>query len=112
MWLDRVAASHGGASQLLEKLDTALLSKAFEGQLIPQNAGDEPASALLERVKAEFVAQPRKIQSRKQIYEGQTREKLMAIERTRAGFNRGEELASCARRISALWNRRRVYRRD
>lgn len=82
MWLDRVAASHGGASQLLEKLDTALLSKAFEGQLIPQNAGDEPASALLERVKAEFVAQPRKIQSRKQIYQGQTREKLMAIERT------------------------------
>jgi len=33
-----------------------ILKAAFAGQLIPQNPNDEPASALLERIRAERVA--------------------------------------------------------
>lgn len=76
-WLDRANTSHADTSQLLNKLDTALLTKAFDGELTPQDIADESASALLERVNAEWAAQPRKIQSRKQNYPGRKKEDLM-----------------------------------
>lgn len=41
-WLDRVAAEHANASRLLPKLDQAILAKAFRGELVPQDANDEP----------------------------------------------------------------------
>jgi type I restriction enzyme S subunit len=52
-WLDRMAADHSAASKLLPKLDTAILGKAFRGELVPQDPNDEPASILLDRIKAE-----------------------------------------------------------
>ena len=51
-WLDRVAADHVAAARLLPKLDAAILTKAFRGDLVPQDPTDEPASVLLERIKA------------------------------------------------------------
>jgi type I restriction enzyme S subunit len=36
-----------------DRLRQAILKKAFEGKLVPQDANDEPASALLERIRAE-----------------------------------------------------------
>ena len=36
--------------------DTALLAKAFRGELVPQDPSDEPASVLLERIRAACVA--------------------------------------------------------
>lgn len=39
--------------QQLEALDQAVLSKAFRGELVPQNPNDEPASVLLEKIAAE-----------------------------------------------------------
>jgi len=36
-----------------ESLRQSILKKAFEGKLVPQDANDEPASKLLERIKAE-----------------------------------------------------------
>jgi type I restriction enzyme, S subunit len=60
-WLDRMAADHAAAARLLPKLDAAILSKAFRGELVPQDPNDEPASVLLDRIKAEREAAPKKI---------------------------------------------------
>ncbi|MFY9226083.1 MAG: restriction endonuclease subunit S [Blastocatellia bacterium] len=37
-------------------LDRSILAKAFRGELVPQDPNDEPASVLLERIKAEHTA--------------------------------------------------------
>jgi type I restriction enzyme S subunit len=47
------------ASKLCDRLEQATLTKAFRGELVPQNPDDEPASALLERIRAERQAQPK-----------------------------------------------------
>jgi type I restriction enzyme S subunit len=36
-----------------ETLRQSILKRAFEGKLVPQDSNDEPASILLERIKAE-----------------------------------------------------------
>ena len=41
------------AEELIEKYREALLQKAFRGLLVPQDPNDEPASKLLERIRAE-----------------------------------------------------------
>ena len=41
------------SSKSLSKLDQSILSKAFRGELVPQDPNDEPASELLARIKAE-----------------------------------------------------------
>ena len=52
------------ASKLLDRLEQATLSKAFRGELVPQDPNDEAASVLLERILAEKqpkkTAKPRK----------------------------------------------------
>lgn len=58
-WLDRMAADHAAAARLLPRLDAAILAKAFRGELVPQDPNDEPASVLLERIKAERAAEPK-----------------------------------------------------
>lgn len=40
----------------LEVLDRSILAKAFRGKLVPQDPADEPASVLLERIRAEQTA--------------------------------------------------------
>jgi type I restriction enzyme, S subunit len=45
------------ASQLLDRLEQATLAKAFRGALVPQDPNDEPAAALLERIRAEHPTQ-------------------------------------------------------
>jgi hypothetical protein len=41
------------ARKLIDHLDQAVLAKAFRGELVPQDPNDEPASALLERIRAQ-----------------------------------------------------------
>lgn len=52
-WLDKIATEYARAEHLLPKLDQAILAKTFRGELVPQDPNDEPASVLLERIKAE-----------------------------------------------------------
>ena len=47
------------ARKLIDHLDQAVLAKAFRGELVPQDPNDEPASALLERIRAERQATSR-----------------------------------------------------
>jgi len=68
-WLDRMAADHAAATRLLPKLDAAILAKAFRGKLVPQDPNDEPASVLLERIRAEpeELPKPKRGRSRTQV---------------------------------------------
>ncbi|UGY11804.1 restriction endonuclease subunit S (plasmid) [Bradyrhizobium septentrionale] len=52
-WIDRLATDAINACNLIEHLDQAILAKAFRGELVPQDANDEPASVLLERIKVD-----------------------------------------------------------
>lgn len=47
---DRIEARLATAQRLVERLTPATLSKAFRGDLVPQDPNDEPASKLLERL--------------------------------------------------------------
>jgi type I restriction enzyme S subunit len=64
-WLDKVAAEHVRAAHLLPKLDQAILSKAFRGELVPQDPNDEPAAVLLARIRAARGEQPKQQRGRK-----------------------------------------------
>ncbi|MFB9150973.1 restriction endonuclease subunit S [Roseovarius ramblicola] len=50
---DALEAEIDAALTLADALRQSILKKAFSGQLVPQNPDDEPASALLERMKVE-----------------------------------------------------------
>jgi type I restriction enzyme, S subunit len=52
-WIERLLSETTGARKLIDRLDQAILAKAFRGELLPQDPNDEPASVLLERIKAE-----------------------------------------------------------
>jgi type I restriction enzyme S subunit len=52
-WIDRLSAEATSARRLIDRLDQAVLAKAFRGELVPQDPADEPASLLLERIRAE-----------------------------------------------------------
>jgi len=56
-WVERIAGEQAGAFRLLARLDEAVLAKAFRGELVPQDPSDEPASQLLERVRASRARQ-------------------------------------------------------
>jgi type I restriction enzyme, S subunit len=51
--LDRLTAEAPNSRKLIDHLDQAILAKAFHGELVPQAPDDEPASALLERIRVE-----------------------------------------------------------
>ena len=56
---DRLEAEAARASALLDRLESAILAKAFRGELVPQDPNDEPASVLLDRIRAERAAAPK-----------------------------------------------------
>jgi len=49
---DQLEARLATARKIVDRLTPALLAKAFRGELVPQDPGDEPASVLLERIRA------------------------------------------------------------
>lgn len=53
---DRLEARYNAARTRVDGLTPALLAKAFRGELVPQDPNNEPASVLLERIRAARVA--------------------------------------------------------
>nr|WP_233151045.1 restriction endonuclease subunit S [Sphingomonas sp. BT553] len=56
---NRVEAETVRARALLDRLESAILAKAFRGELVPQDPNDEPASVLLARIRVERAAAPK-----------------------------------------------------
>ncbi|MEJ5143178.1 restriction endonuclease subunit S [Gluconobacter albidus] len=63
---DRLETEAERALTLLNRLEASLLAKAFQGELIPQDPKDEPASVLLDRIRAERAAAPKPKRGRRQ----------------------------------------------
>lgn len=49
--INRLSIEYESATKLLDNLDRSILEKAFRGELVHQDPEDEPASALLERIR-------------------------------------------------------------
>jgi type I restriction enzyme, S subunit len=56
---DRLEADATRARALLDRLEAAILARAFRGELVPQDPNDEPASVLLDRIRAKRAAAPK-----------------------------------------------------
>jgi type I restriction enzyme S subunit len=56
---DRIEAQYRAARARVDRLTQSLLAKAFRGELVPQDPNDEPATALLERIRAQRAAAPK-----------------------------------------------------
>jgi type I restriction enzyme S subunit len=56
---DRLEAEAARARTLLDRLESSILGKAFKGELVPQDPNDEPASILLDRIRAQRADAPK-----------------------------------------------------
>lgn len=56
---DRLEAEAGRARALLDRLEAAILARAFRGELVPQDPNDEPASVLPDRIRARRAEAPK-----------------------------------------------------
>ena len=63
--IDTIEAEIDANFSRAEALRQSILKQAFSGQLVPQNPDDEPATVLLERIKAEKASQKPKRTTRK-----------------------------------------------
>ncbi|MGE4408540.1 restriction endonuclease subunit S [Pseudomonas sp.] len=62
---DQLEARVKAAQARIDRLTQSILAKAFRGELVPQDPNDEPASVLLERIKAQRAAEPKAKRGRK-----------------------------------------------
>jgi type I restriction enzyme S subunit len=54
--VDRLEVEAARARAMLDRLEATFLTEAFKGELVPQDPNDEPASVLLERIRAQRAA--------------------------------------------------------
>lgn len=62
---DQLESKVASAKTRIDHLTQSILAKAFRGELVPQDPNDEPASALLERIRAQRAAAPKTKRTRK-----------------------------------------------
>jgi len=58
--VDGLSSWAGPSAARLAQVEQAALAKAFRGELVPQDPDDEPASVLLDRIRAARAAEPAK----------------------------------------------------
>lgn len=63
--IDAMAGAIEAAERRSVALRRSILERAFRGELVPQDPSDEPASVLLERIRAERAAQPKPRRTRR-----------------------------------------------
>ncbi|WP_428942683.1 restriction endonuclease subunit S [Xanthomonas oryzae] len=64
-YADQLEAKVVAAQQRIDALTKSLLAKAFRGELVPQDPSDEPASVLLDRIRAQRAAASKPKRGRK-----------------------------------------------
>jgi type I restriction enzyme, S subunit len=79
-WIDRLAFEATSARKLIDHIDQAILAKGFRGELVPQDLSDEPASVLLELIKAERLSNARASKERKKTTPGRPKPALPSRE--------------------------------
>jgi type I restriction enzyme S subunit len=65
--LDPIAGEARSAAALLDRLDQAILAKAFRGELVPQDPNDEAASVLLDSIHATRAAESKPATRRQRL---------------------------------------------
>jgi len=60
-YAERLELRYQNALRQVEQITSTLLSKAFCGELVLQDPDDEPAMILLERIRAEQIAKPKRV---------------------------------------------------
>lgn len=63
-YADRIEARFIDARSKVDNLTPAMLAKAFRGELVPQDANDEPATELLKRIRTMYLKTDAKLLSR------------------------------------------------
>jgi type I restriction enzyme S subunit len=96
---DGLEGKYGEAVERVEKLTPAVLAKAFRGELVAQDPGYEPASALLERIRAQRASEDRSGLARKRVGAASRRgvdavKVAGTVKRTRSGGRRGSAWAA------------------
>ena len=64
-WIDHILIDHEAATKLLSRLDATVLSKAFRGELVPQDPNDEPASKLMRCIHEKHSIEQEKTQKKR-----------------------------------------------
>lgn len=74
--IDQVGESPITNLSMLDQLDQSILAKAFRGELLPQDPSDEPASALLARIREQKAQQAEAAKSTKKTTNMQRRDAM------------------------------------
>lgn len=79
---DSIETRYEKAKAWFDKLPQAILSKAFRGELVPQNENDEPASELLKRIQKakQTIHKPSSKAKKRKLYEDNEQLSLVAEE--------------------------------
>lgn len=64
----RAAQEAARARSLIDRLEAAVVARAFRGELVPQDPSEEPASFLLDRIGAQRAAAPKAKRTRKAAF--------------------------------------------
>ncbi|MFC5848565.1 restriction endonuclease subunit S [Deinococcus petrolearius] len=99
---DRLEARYQSALASFNRLTPALLAKAFRGELVPQDSNDEPASVLLERIRAQRAAEESKPKRGRSVAPGSVEEPKRRGRPPKAQAEAGEQVPSAEAAAQAL----------